>query len=226
MALNPRFADEIQNSNSLYVNEEDDDDFNDDLWENMEGDVDYDNFNMDDEAHADYEEDEQGGYLGVEPDGEYDEARALAPPGDDDEGGYLAVNPDWLEEQWKLLAIQPWFRGNEGYQRQDATKELRDADPGTFVVRVSVSQPGHYAISTKTRSGKIVSMLILPSWAGPDSNAPGQTQYRLGSTSKLLFNTVPKLIQYFSENNYYRGDSLKGEVIPEKQEGGYMLLAP
>eukprot|EP00055_Hartaetosiga_balthica_P018783 m.135356 g.135356 ORF g.135356 m.135356 type:complete len:225 (-) comp9941_c0_seq1:136-810(-) len=224
MALNPRFAAEIQNSNSLYVNEEEDDDFNDDLWDNMEEDVDYDNFNTE-EVAEEYEEDAQGGYLGVEPDGEYDEARASA-PGDKEESGYLAVNPDWLEEQWKLLAVQPWFRGDETYNREDATRELSKTDPGSFVVRVSISQPGHYAISTKTKAGKIVSMLILPSWAGPNSNAPGQTQYRLGSTSKLLFNTVPKLIQYFCENNYYRGDSLKGDVIPEKQEGGYMLLAP
>jgi hypothetical protein len=35
---------------------------------------------------------------------------------------------------------------------------------GTFVVRISYSEPGHYAISSKTRDNKIVSMLILPTW--------------------------------------------------------------
>ena len=42
-----------------------------------------------------------------------------------------AVNPEWLEEQWKLLSVQPWFRGSKSYTRDDATGELREAAPGS-----------------------------------------------------------------------------------------------
>ncbi len=47
-------------------------------------------------------------------------------------------------------------------------------------------------------------MLILPSWAGPDSDAPGRTVYRLGSGSTLVFNTIVKLVKYYSEHKYGR----------------------
>lgn len=100
-----------------------------------------------------------------------------------------------------MLSVQPWFRGDEKYARDDATKELRSKPPGTFVVRVSRSEPGHYAISAVRPKGSIVSMLILPSYAGPESIAPGRTQYRLGTHSRDLFNTVPKLLMYYTGKN-------------------------
>jgi len=162
----------------------------------------------------------QEGYLETKPDGQY---RDLAPSADD---GYLAVNPDWLEEQWKLLSDQPWFRGDPKYRREDADAELLPQNPGTFVVRVSFSQPGHYAISAKSKKGHVHSMLILPSWAGPNSDAPGRTVYRLGSTSKLIFNTIVKLVKYYSEHNYYECDRLVGEIRPENQKGGYLMVKP
>eukprot|EP01147_Barroeca_monosierra_P010820 gene10819-2899_t len=183
----------------------------------------YDNIQGLTAAENNKEDSDTKSYLVLEPDGEFDEEMQDAGEEDD---GYLAVNPEWLEEQWKLLSVQPWFRGNPRYTRDDATSELISAPPGSFVVRISQSQPGHYAISAKVTSGKIISMLILPSWAGRDSNAPGKTQYRLGSTSKLLFNTVPRLIKYFTENFYYKQERLRGSVVSEQQEGGYMLLAP
>ncbi|EGD74060.1 hypothetical protein PTSG_05752 [Salpingoeca rosetta] len=226
MALNPRFAADIDANADLYDEGgfPDEDFFADgvDPWEEM-GEPAYDNFNVAEAVQELGESGQPAGYLSVAPDGEYDASRAQ-PDGDDD--GYLAVNPEWLEEQWKLLSVQPWFRGAQSYTRHDATTELAQAEPGTFVVRISQSQPGHYAISAKTTANKIVSMLILPSWAGADSTAPGHTQYRLGTASTLLFNTVPRLIKYYTENNYYMGERLKGEVVPEQQEGGYMLLAP
>ena len=69
----------------------------------------------------------------------------------------------------------------------------------------------------------------------------------------MLFNTVPKLIKYYTgsyaaqpllpaaqppfdlnqphsdccvENSYYQGNRLLGEVIPEQQEGGYIMVTP
>jgi hypothetical protein len=42
-----------------------------------------------------------------------------------------AVNPEWLESQWELLSVQPWFRGEESYRRDDATRELATKPTGT-----------------------------------------------------------------------------------------------
>ncbi|EDQ92548.1 uncharacterized protein MONBRDRAFT_30924 [Monosiga brevicollis MX1] len=175
------------------------------------------------EMMADQAQPENDSYLSVQPDGQWKGDRR---PEATEESGYLAVQPEWLEGQWELLSSQPWFRGSDDYRRDDATRELAGQEAGAFVVRISFSQPGHYAISAKTSENKIVSMLILPTWAGPNSNAPGQTQYRLGSQSKLLFNTVPKLIKYYTENPYYHGNRLKGDVRPEQQEGGYIDVTP
>lgn len=69
-------------------------------------------------------------------------------------------------------------------------------------------------------------MLILPSYAGNDSGAPGNTRYRLGTYSRLLFNTVPKLVAYYIGHPYINTSRLKGEVVPEEQEGGYMMVDP
>lgn len=96
---------------------------------------------------------------------------------------------------------------------------------GSFVVRVSQSEPGrsnssffvvarncppsqlmfpgHYAISSIQHKG-MDHMLILPSYAGPDSTAPGCTRYRLGTYSRDLFNTVPKLIAFYIDHECVR----------------------
>lgn len=76
-----------------------------------------------------------------------------------------------------------------------------------FVPPLLLSRPtriatGHYAISAVRPKGTIVSMLILPSYAGPESIAPGRTQYRLGTHSRDLFNTVPKLLMYYTGGSY------------------------
>eukprot|EP00039_Didymoeca_costata_P025451 m.13400 g.13400 ORF g.13400 m.13400 type:complete len:213 (+) comp4845_c2_seq1:94-732(+) len=138
--------------------------------------------------------------------------------------GYMAVEPDWLNDQWDLLSEQPWFRGFQS--RQEAKDDLGRKPPGTFVVRVSQSQPGHFAISVVQTGGEFDHMLILPSYAGADSGAPGNTRYRLGTYSRLLFNTVPKLIAYYIGHPYIDAKILKGLVNEEKQEGGYMMLEP
>lgn len=164
--------------------------------------------------------DEDDPYLKVVPDAIYDNK---GPSIEGNADGYLAVEMDWLSEQWDLLKDQPWFRGH--MHRQEAIEELQPTRAGTFVVRVS-SEPGHYAISTKQDNGNIEHMLILPSWAGYDTNAPGNTRYRLGTYSKLLFNTVPKLIAYYIAHPYIEHHRLVGEVLPEKQNGGYLDVAP
>ena len=38
---------------------------------------------------------------------------------------------------------------------------------------------------------------FFPWQGGPGSQSPGQTQYRIGTFSTALFNTVPKLIAYY-----------------------------
>jgi len=140
------------------------------------------------------------------------------------DSGYLAVQPDWLSEQWDLLAEQPWFRGF--MQREDAVAELRNQPHGHFVVRVSNSEPGHYAISGIQHKG-MDHMLILPSAAGNGgAHAPGNTRYRLGTMSKLLFNTVPKLIAYYIDHEYIDVRRLQGSVVQENQVGGYMDVNP
>jgi len=141
-----------------------------------------------------------------------------------EDGGYLAVDQDWLSDQWGLMAEQAWFRGD--MRRDAAKKELHKRPVGSFVVRVSQSEPGHFALSVVQEGGKLDHMLVLPSFAGKDSSAPGKTQYRLGTYSKLLFNTIPKLCAYYIGHPYIGNSRLHGEVIPEKQEGGYLSVAP
>ena len=96
---------------------------------------------------------------------------------------------------------------------------------GSFVTRVSQSQPGHFALSVVQEGKHFDHMLILPSYAGNDSGAPGNTRYRLGTYSRLLFNTVPKLVAYYIGHPYINTSRLIGEVVPEAQEGGkYHIL--
>ncbi len=57
---------------------------------------------------------------------------------------------------------QPWFRGK--MSRDEACDLLRGARPGAFVVRVSVTQPGRYAVSVVQPGNKIEHMIIIPSW--------------------------------------------------------------
>eukprot|EP00037_Helgoeca_nana_P024291 m.257709 g.257709 ORF g.257709 m.257709 type:complete len:431 (-) comp26599_c3_seq2:160-1452(-) len=150
----------------------------------------------------------------------YFQTKTQAAAGD---SNYMAVQPDWLSEQWDLLSAQPWFRGFQ--TRDDAHGELAGQTPGTFVVRVSQSEPGHYAISANQHKG-MDHMLILPSYAGPDSAAPGCTRYRLGTYSRDLFNTVPKLIAYYIDHEYIDVRRLQGSVVAEEQPGGYMDVNP
>mmetsp|Transcript_897 Transcript_897/g.2659 ORF Transcript_897/g.2659 Transcript_897/m.2659 type:complete len:431 (+) Transcript_897:211-1503(+) len=170
-----------------------------------------------------------GQYLHVTPDetvpAQFDNPLYFQKKGHEGQGdaGYLAVQQDWLSEQWDLLSAQPWFRGFQ--TREDASHELREKPPGTFVVRVSSSETGHYAISAIQHSG-MDHMLILPSYAGPNSTAPGSTRYRLGTYSKDLFNTVPKLIAYYIDHEYIDVRRLQGEVVEEDQPGGYMDVNP
>eukprot|EP00041_Stephanoeca_diplocostata_P020497 m.460408 g.460408 ORF g.460408 m.460408 type:complete len:200 (+) comp21594_c0_seq3:132-731(+) len=169
-------------------------------------------------------------YLQVTPDQVFDDDAALggylemsAAQGTED-GGYLAVDQDWLSDQWELMAEQPWFRGD--MSRESSKKELKSRPVGSFVVRVSQSEPGHFALSVVQEGGQLDHMLILPSFAGHDSTAPGKTQYRLGTYSKLLFNTIPKLCAYYIGHTYIGNSRLRGEVKPETQEGGYLALEP
>lgn len=59
-------------------------------------------------------------------------------------------------------------------------------------------QIGHYAISVTQPKG-MDHMLILPTFAD-DPAAPGLTRYRLGTHSRDLFNTIPKLIAYYIDH--------------------------
>jgi len=63
-------------------------------------------------------------------------------------------------------------------------------------LRRAAPRPGHFALSVVQEGGQLDHMLVLPSYAGKDANAPGATRYRLGTYSKMLFNTVPKLCAY------------------------------
>ncbi|EGD78356.1 hypothetical protein PTSG_09422 [Salpingoeca rosetta] len=162
-----------------------------------------------------------GSYFEIHPDGQYtaDQYMDVEVPGQDQ---YMAVSPSWLNNQQSLLKKQPWFRAAP-YGRREAVDELQAAPVGTFVVRPS-SDTGKYAISVKRKNGNVDHMLILPSWGGPDSTAPGQTQYRIGTYSSALFNTVPKLIAYYVVHPYFDDEMLAGIVLPEEQEGGYNYM--
>jgi len=139
--------------------------------------------------------------------------------------GYMAVEPDWLSEQWDMLSDQPWFRGFQN--RDECEQELNAYPPGGFVVRVSVSEPGHYAISCIQHGNDFDHMLILPSRAADTgTSAPGGTRYRLGTYTKELFNTVPKLVAYYIDHAYIDKRRLQGHVRPETQVGGYVEVNP
>jgi len=141
------------------------------------------------------------------------------------DGTFQGVDTKWLSEQWVMLEQQPWFRGF--VDRHKSQDELRTAPIGTFVVRVSESQPGHYAITTVQERVGIKHILVLPSYAGRDPTAPGATRYRLGKASRKLFNTVPKLIAYYISKPYHMDNlvvhQLKGAVMAESQSGGVAL---
>eukprot|EP00049_Salpingoeca_infusionum_P011635 m.203115 g.203115 ORF g.203115 m.203115 type:complete len:196 (+) comp14987_c1_seq1:80-667(+) len=164
-------------------------------------------------------------YFALEPDGEYVEDQYLvteaAGAEEAPQDQYLAVSDDWLTSQHQLLSSQPWFRSSP-YGRQSADSELAGKPVGSFVVRVS-SQQGNYAVSVVRDSGKVDHMLVLPSWAGSDSTAPGQTQYRIGTYSTNLFNTIPKLVAYYIAHPFYNNERLLGFVMPESQDGGLYL---
>ena len=83
-------------------------------------------------------------------------------------------------------------------------------------MRVSVSEPGHYAISCIQHGNDFDHMLILPSRAADTgTSAPGGTRYRLGTYTKELFNTVPKLVAYYIDHAYIDKRRLQGHVRPE-----------
>eukprot|EP00730_Choanoeca_flexa_P004517 TRINITY_DN11719_c0_g2_i3.p1 TRINITY_DN11719_c0_g2~~TRINITY_DN11719_c0_g2_i3.p1 ORF type:complete len:189 (+),score=67.13 TRINITY_DN11719_c0_g2_i3:60-626(+) len=156
-------------------------------------------------------------YLELAPDGEYLEMeQADAPVADD---SYLAVQPDWLDEQYSMMTAQQWFR-KKPFGRKEAEDELKGKPVGSFLVRVS-SQDGNYAISVVRPGPSVEHMLVLPSYAGPNSTAPGKTQYRIGTYSTDLFNTIPKLIAYYIAHPYYQQEKLIGLVMPEEQDGGF-----
>ena len=50
------------------------------------------------------------------------------------------ISPEYVSQ-----AAQPWFRGFQ--TREDAFEELQGQSPGTFVVRVSNSEPGVLFVS-------------------------------------------------------------------------------
>jgi hypothetical protein len=131
--------------------------------------------------------------------------------------------PEWLAHQWEVLHEQPWFRGFCG--RGEAESELkRNPSLGAFVVRVSESKPGHYAISVLQRDSKsrpkVEHMLVLPSYAGRDPSAPGGTRYRLGETSRYLFNSVSKLVAFYNSRPYHTNNNkLNGTVYEIQGEG-------
>jgi hypothetical protein len=127
----------------------------------------------------------------------------------------VAVQPDWLDEQYAMMTTQAWFR-KKGFGRAEAEAELSDKPIGSFLLRVS-SQDGNYAISVVRPGPKVEHMLVLPSYAGPSSTAPGKTQYRIGTYSTDLFNTMPKLVAYYIAHPYYEQEKLVGLVMPEEQ---------
>ena len=78
---------------------------------------------------------------------------------------------------------------------------LKGTPSGSFLVRESSSQVGQFALSvvTNRRVAKegLEHLLIIPSFAGTGSTAPGNTRYRLGTNNHAMFNTIAKLIAYY-----------------------------
>eukprot|EP00729_Bicosta_minor_P008169 gene8169-32321_t len=143
-----------------------------------------------------------------------------------DEMSYLQMEPAEAEDDAGPEASYLEMTPDAVIEEGDAKQKLDVSPPGTFVTRVSQSQPGHFALSVVQEGKHFDHMLILPSYAGNDSGAPGNTRYRLGTYSRLLFNTVPKLVAYYIGHPYINTSRLKGEVVPEEQEGGYMMVDP
>jgi len=180
---------------------------------------------------------DEGSYMGVSPDGYgmEDSYMAMEPDftiEDDDvdaylktqakagkkEIGYQGESEDWINEQHSLLEQQPWYKGDIG--RGDALKVLANKPRGSFLIRASQSQPGTYACSVMDK--KVDHMLLIPSFAGANSDTPGATRYRFGTKTKLLFNTVPKLVAYYIGHELHGTDlKLLGKVKVEDQEGGF-----
>eukprot|EP00055_Hartaetosiga_balthica_P013722 m.71544 g.71544 ORF g.71544 m.71544 type:complete len:192 (-) comp8354_c0_seq1:2397-2972(-) len=159
-------------------------------------------------------------YLEVTPDGTFEEDQYLSLTHDIPDS-YLAVEPTWLDAQEQLLLKQPWFRPSP-FGRKQSDSELKGKPKGAFLVRAS-SQKGHYAVSVKRKSGVVDHMLVLPSWAGNDSDAPGQTQYRIGTYTTDLFNTIPKLIAFYIGHPFFDDERLIGIVQSEDQDGGFYI---
>lgn len=167
-----------------------------------------------------------GSYMAMEPDFELDEDMdmtqflAKAAQQAKGDGNFQGMNDEWIEQQHDKLSKQPWYKGDIG--RKDALTVLKGKQDGAFLVRASQSQPGTYACSLVDK-GKVDHMLLLPSYAGAEAEAPGATYYRFGTKTKRLFNTVPKLIAYYIGHEL-DGTKLKlqGEVHAESQAGGFL----
>ena len=134
----------------------------------------------------------------------------------------------WVAEQHGRLEVQPWWRPK--HNRGDANKEFKKTKRGCFCVRPSETELGTYtyACSVSMGDGQMTHMLLLPSYAGKDSAAAGKTIYRFGSTSRLLFNSVTKLIAYYCGHCFVgrsrmNGIKLRGKVLHEEQAGGFTL---
>jgi hypothetical protein len=90
-------------------------------------------------------------------------------------------NAIWMEKKWELMKAQPWYRHD--MKREAVPNYLAGQPPGTFIVRPS-SRKGQFAISFVTPPGYtaggkkrlVENMLILPSFAGANSTAPGNTR--------------------------------------------------
>jgi hypothetical protein len=171
-----------------------------------------------------------GSYMAMEPDFELDEDMdmtqflAKAAQQAKGDGNFQGMNDEWIEQQHGKLSKQPWYKGDIG--RKDALTVLKGKQDGAFLVRASQSQPGTYACSVVDK-GKVDHMLLLPSYAGPDAEAPGSTYYRFGTKTKRMFNTIPKLIAYYIGHELDGTKlQLKGEVLAENQAGGFLASTP
>ena len=103
-------------------------------------------------------------------------------------------------EHWAPLEQQPWFRGSAN--RAEAQAELRNAAVGTFVIRTSESQPGHYVATVVQERVGIAHILIPPSGSSGDHAERGLTRYCFGLQSRTTFSAVPELIAYYLRHPY------------------------
>ena len=164
----------------------------------------------------------QGGYLAVTPDYVVQNSVTNFMKRAAEEGAadarYLGETEAWQRLQQHALVRQPWYRGSRS--RSQAHAELLDQPEGTFVVRYSTSRPGHYACSF-VEGHRVHNMLVMPSYAGKSHGSPGSTMYRFGTKSRLMFNTIPKLIAYYIGHPYEGTRRLRGTVEFEMQDGGF-----